>query len=49
VAGPADPACCEDRPYWEESRFDSREQMFEEAYRVYKEASVGARSTTVSA
>jgi 2,4-dienoyl-CoA reductase-like NADH-dependent reductase (Old Yellow Enzyme family) len=34
---------------WEESRFDSREQMFEEAYRVYKEASVGARSTTASA
>jgi 2,4-dienoyl-CoA reductase (NADPH2) len=29
---------------WEESRFDSREQMFEEAYRVYKESSVGARS-----
>ena len=27
---------------WEESRFDSREQMFEEAYRVYKEAAVGA-------
>jgi len=26
---------------WEESRFDSREQMFEEAYRVYKEAAVG--------
>jgi 2,4-dienoyl-CoA reductase (NADPH2) len=34
---------------WEESRFNSRDQMFEEAYRVYKEASVGARSTTVSA
>jgi 2,4-dienoyl-CoA reductase (NADPH2) len=34
---------------WEESRFESREQMFEEAYRVYKEASVGARSTAVSA
>jgi 2,4-dienoyl-CoA reductase (NADPH2) len=31
---------------WEESRFDSRDQMFEEAYRVYKEASVGARSMT---
>jgi len=30
---------------WEESRFDSRDQMFEEAYRVYKEASVGARAT----
>jgi len=28
---------------WEESRFDSREQMFEAAYRVYKEAAVGAR------
>jgi len=27
---------------WEESRFASREQMFEEAYRVYKEAAVGA-------
>jgi 2,4-dienoyl-CoA reductase-like NADH-dependent reductase (Old Yellow Enzyme family) len=27
---------------WEESRFDSREQMFEEAYRVYKEAAVGS-------
>ena len=26
---------------WEEERFDSREQMFEEAYRVYKEAAVG--------
>jgi 2,4-dienoyl-CoA reductase (NADPH2) len=26
---------------WEESRFASREQMFEEAYRVYKEAAVG--------
>jgi 2,4-dienoyl-CoA reductase (NADPH2) len=26
---------------WDESRFDSREQMFEEAYRVYKEAAVG--------
>jgi 2,4-dienoyl-CoA reductase (NADPH2) len=32
---------------WEESRFESRDQMFEEAYRVYKESSVGARSTTV--
>jgi 2,4-dienoyl-CoA reductase (NADPH2) len=31
---------------WEESRFDSREQMFEEAYRVYKESSVGARSVS---
>ncbi len=27
---------------WEEARFDSREQMFDEAYRVYKEAAVGA-------
>ena len=26
---------------WEEARFDNREQMFEEAYRVYKEAAVG--------
>ena len=26
---------------WEESRFDSRDQMFETAYRVYKEAAVG--------
>jgi 2,4-dienoyl-CoA reductase-like NADH-dependent reductase (Old Yellow Enzyme family) len=26
---------------WEEARFDSRAQMFEEAYRVYKEAAVG--------
>jgi hypothetical protein len=26
---------------WEEARFDTREQMFEEAYRVYKEAAVG--------
>ena len=28
---------------WEESRFDSREQMFEQAYRVYKESNVGVR------
>ena len=27
---------------WEESRFASRDQMFEEAYRIYKEAAVGA-------
>lgn len=27
---------------WDESRFASRDQMFEEAYRVYKEAAVGA-------
>jgi 2,4-dienoyl-CoA reductase (NADPH2) len=26
---------------WDEARFDSREQMYEEAYRVYKEAAVG--------
>ena len=26
---------------WEEARFDSRDQMFEEAYRVYKDAAVG--------
>jgi 2,4-dienoyl-CoA reductase (NADPH2) len=26
---------------WEESRFDSRDQMFAEAYRVYEEAAVG--------
>jgi 2,4-dienoyl-CoA reductase (NADPH2) len=26
---------------WEEARFDSREQMFEEAYRVYKESALG--------
>jgi 2,4-dienoyl-CoA reductase-like NADH-dependent reductase (Old Yellow Enzyme family) len=26
---------------WEQSRFDSREQMFAEAYRVYEEAAVG--------
>ena len=29
---------------WEESRFASRDQMFEEAYRVYKEAAVGVDS-----
>ncbi|MGF7213673.1 2,4-dienoyl-CoA reductase (NADPH2) [Skermanella aerolata] len=28
---------------WEEARFDSREQMFHEAYSVYKEAAVGVR------
>ena len=27
---------------WEESRFASRDQMFEAAYRIYKEAAVGA-------
>jgi 2,4-dienoyl-CoA reductase-like NADH-dependent reductase (Old Yellow Enzyme family) len=26
---------------WEEARFDSREQMYDEAYRVYKEAAAG--------
>jgi 2,4-dienoyl-CoA reductase-like NADH-dependent reductase (Old Yellow Enzyme family) len=26
---------------WEESRFESREQMFEEAYRIFREAAVG--------
>ena len=26
---------------WEESRFESRDQMFDEAYRIYKEAAVG--------
>jgi 2,4-dienoyl-CoA reductase-like NADH-dependent reductase (Old Yellow Enzyme family) len=26
---------------WEESRFDSREQMFEQAYQIYKDAAVG--------
>ena len=34
---------------WEESRFDSREEMFEDAYRVYKEAAVGVRSTPAAA
>ena len=34
---------------WEEARFDSREQMFEEAYRVYKEAAVGGELTAGSA
>ncbi len=29
---------------WEEARFDSREQMFDEAYRVYKEAAVGIKN-----
>jgi 2,4-dienoyl-CoA reductase-like NADH-dependent reductase (Old Yellow Enzyme family) len=27
---------------WEEARFDTREQMYDEAYRVYKEAAVGS-------
>ncbi|HXD21155.1 MAG TPA: NADH:flavin oxidoreductase [Vicinamibacterales bacterium] len=30
---------------WDESRFASREQMFEEAYRVYKESAVGVAET----
>jgi 2,4-dienoyl-CoA reductase (NADPH2) len=34
---------------WEESRFASREQMFEEAYRVYKEAAVGGAPESASA
>ncbi len=34
---------------WEESRFDSREQMFEQAYRVYKESNVGVRRQPVAA
>jgi 2,4-dienoyl-CoA reductase (NADPH2) len=35
---------------WEESRFENREQMFEEAYRVYKEAAAGVHdgSTTTT-
>jgi len=33
---------------WEEARFDSREQMFEEAYKVYKEAAVGAAPVSVN-
>ena len=28
---------------WEEARFESREQMFHEAYSAYKEAAVGVR------
>jgi 2,4-dienoyl-CoA reductase (NADPH2) len=34
---------------WEESRFESREQMFEQAYRVYKESAVGVRHLPVAA
>jgi 2,4-dienoyl-CoA reductase (NADPH2) len=30
---------------YEESRFESREQMFEEAYRIYREAAVGVHKT----
>lgn len=33
---------------WEESRFDSRDEMFETAYQVYKEAAVSARVTPSS-
>jgi len=33
---------------WEESRFASREQMFEHAYRVYKEAAVGHEATAAA-
>lgn len=29
---------------WEETRFDSREEMYEQAYRVYKEAAVGIKN-----
>ncbi len=29
---------------WEEHRFDSREQMFQEAYRLYEEGAVGAQN-----
>jgi 2,4-dienoyl-CoA reductase (NADPH2) len=34
---------------WEEARFDSREQMFEQAYAVYKESAVGVRRAPVAA
>jgi 2,4-dienoyl-CoA reductase (NADPH2) len=30
---------------WEETRFDRREQMFDDAYRVYKDAAVGVRDS----
>lgn len=30
---------------WEEDRFDSREQMFEEAFSVYRDAAVGTQET----
>jgi 2,4-dienoyl-CoA reductase (NADPH2) len=33
---------------WEEARFDSREQMFTEAYRLYEEAAVGAEPPAVA-
>ena len=34
---------------WEESRFDSRDAMFEQAYRVYKESAVGVRREPAAA
>lgn len=34
---------------WDESRFTSRDQMFEEAYRVYKEVAVGVSQDPVGA
>ena len=33
--------CCTRWPAGRRARFDSREQMFDEAYRVYKEAATG--------
>jgi hypothetical protein len=30
---------------YEEARFESREQMFDEAYRVYREAAAGVHET----
>jgi len=33
---------------WEEARFDGREQMFAEAYRLYEEAAVGAEPPAVA-
>lgn len=30
---------------WEEARFDSRQQMFDDAYRVYKESAVGIQNS----
>jgi 2,4-dienoyl-CoA reductase-like NADH-dependent reductase (Old Yellow Enzyme family) len=33
---------------WEEARFDTREQMFDEAYRIYKEAAVGGELASPS-
>jgi 2,4-dienoyl-CoA reductase (NADPH2) len=34
---------------WEESRFDSRDAMFEQAYQVYKESAVGVRREAAAA